>query len=93
MKWYHTYLLHLVLDQTEAMIHQHLYWPGIKDSVYREVTYCDTCQHTKRSIIKYGKLPAKEAEETPWNKLCVYIIGPYKIRRKVGKPLILIPLL
>ena len=31
---------------------------------------------------KYGKLPAKLAEETPWNKICVDIIGPYKICRK-----------
>ena len=32
---------------------------------------------------KYGKLPAKEAEEIPQNKLCVDIIGPYFITRKV----------
>ena len=54
---------------------QHLYWPGIKESVYREVTFCDTCQRTKRSIIKYGKLPEKLAEETTWNKLDVDLIG------------------
>ena len=29
------------------------------------------------------------AEETQWNKLCVDLIGPYKIRRKVKEPLIL----
>ena len=28
----------------------------------------------------YGELPAKLADEIPWNKLCVYLIGPYKIR-------------
>ena len=28
-------------------------------------------------------------EETPWNKLCVDLIGPYKIRRKGKDPLIL----
>ena len=28
-------------------------------------------------------------DETPWNKICVYLIGSYKIRRKGGKPLIL----
>ena len=27
--------------------------------------------------------------ETPWNKLCVYIIGPKKIHRKGKYPLIL----
>ena len=31
---------------------------------------------------KYGKLPAKLAEETLWNKLCVDLIGPYRIRIK-----------
>ena len=31
---------------------------------------------------KYGKLPDKLAKETPWNKLCVDLIAPYKIRRK-----------
>ena len=46
---------------------------------------CDTCQHTKKSNEKYGKLPAKLAEEIPWNKLCVYLIGPYFIRRKGKK--------
>ena len=31
---------------------------------------------------KYVKLPAKLAEETPWNKLCVDLIVPYKIHIK-----------
>ena len=31
---------------------------------------------------KNGKFPAKLAEEIPWNKLCVDLIGPYKIRIK-----------
>ena len=70
MKRYHTYLIHPGLDQTEAMIFQHLYWPGIKYSVYIEVTYCDTYQRTKRSTNKYGELPAKIAEETPWKTMC-----------------------
>ena len=54
-----------------------------------EVTRCDACQRTKFSTKKYSKLPAKMAEETPWNKLCVDLIGPYKIRRKGKEPLIL----
>ena len=43
----------------------------------------------KTTSKKNGKLPAKMAEETPWNKLCVYLIGPYKILIKVKEPLIL----
>ena len=36
-----------------------------------------------------GKIPAKLAEEIPRKKLCVDIIGPYKICRKGREPLIL----
>ena len=89
MKWYHTYLLRPGLDQTEAMIFQYLYWPGIIAVVQKEFTRCDVCQRTKCSETKYGKLPAKVAEETPWNKLCVDLKGPYKIGRKGKEPLIL----
>ena len=46
---------------------------------------CDTCQCTKLPNYKYGKLPAKLGEETPWNKICVDIIVPYFIRRKGKK--------
>ena len=45
--WYHTYLLHPVMDRTEAMIRQHLYWPDIRDSVWKERTNYDTFQRTK----------------------------------------------
>ena len=50
------------MDITEAMISQHLYWPGIIDAIRKEVTNCDTFKHTILSNIKYDKLTAKEAE-------------------------------
>ena len=62
LHWCHMYLLHPGMDRKEAMIHQHLYWTGIRYSVRKEVTNCDTCQCTKLSNKKYGKLPAKLAE-------------------------------
>ena len=39
----------------------------------------------KWSNKKYYKLPAKLAEEILWNKICLYIIGPYVIHRNVKK--------
>ena len=33
-------------------------------------------------------MPPKEAEATPWNKMCVDLIGPYKIRRKGQETLV-----
>ena len=73
------------MDRTEAIIYQHYYCPGIINAFWTEVTNCDTCQRTKWSNKKYGKLPAKEAEEIPWNKLWVDLIGPYTIQRKGNK--------
>ena len=47
--WYHTHLLHPVMDGIEAMICQHFYLTNIRDALWKEVTKCDTCQHTKIS--------------------------------------------
>jgi hypothetical protein len=52
------------------------------------VKNCPLCQRNKRRQKKYGLLPPKLAEATPWDKLCVDLIGPYKIRRKGSKDLI-----
>ena len=83
--WYHTYILHPGMDITEAMICKHLYWTNIKYSASKEVNDCNTCQRTKQSNKKYGKLPAKLSEEIPWNKICVDLIVPYVIGIKVKK--------
>ena len=85
LHWHHMYLLHPGLGKMEAMIIQHIYWPGTIKSVKKEVTNYDTCQRTKLSNIRYGKLTAKEAEEISWKEICGDIIGPYIIRRKEQK--------
>ena len=38
---------------------------------------------------KYGMLPAKVAEETPWNELCVDLIGSYKTHQR-GKDMLIL---
>ena len=43
------------------------------------------CQRIKRS--KKVKLHPRLADEVPWNKLCVDLIGHYKIRSKVREAL------
>ena len=62
LHWYCTYILHPGMDRTEAMFFYNFYWPGIRNSVRKEVTNCDTFQHKKLSNIKYVKLPDKESE-------------------------------
>ena len=44
------------------------------------MTNCDTCQLTRMTNKKYGRLPAKLAEDIPWNKICVGLVGPYVIQ-------------
>ena len=85
LHWYHTYLLHTRMDRIEAMIFQHFYWPGIRNYIRKEVTNWDNLKRTKWLNKKYGKLTSKEAEEIPWNKICVDIIGPFVISRKTQK--------
>ena len=80
LHWYHTYILHPGMDRTKAIICQYFYWTNIINTFQREVSNCDTCQRTKRSNKKYSKLPAKLAEEIPWNKIFVDLIGPYTIK-------------
>ena len=45
---------------------------------------CQSCQVNKRYSQKYGKLPAKLATITPWQSVCVDLIGPYMLRGKDG---------
>jgi len=85
--WYHTYLSHPGINRTEETIGQHLWWPKMRDQITQAVNVCPICQRNKKQRKKYGHLPPKDAEATPWDKLCVDLIGPYKIRRK-GKPVL-----
>ena len=82
LNWYHTYLLHPGITRTEETIKQHFYWPHLQTDVRKFVGTCDICQKSKKQRLKYGHLPAKEAEVVPWERLCVNLIGPYTIERK-----------
>ena len=55
---------------------------GITLTLQSYILNCDTFQRTKQSNKNNDKLPAKVAEEIPWNKLCLDPIGPYVIHRK-----------
>ena len=80
--WYHVTLCHPGINRTEESIGQHLFWPKMRDQITKYVQACPTCQKNKRQVKKYGWLPPKEAEAIPWDKMCIDLIGPYKIRRK-----------
>ena len=80
-QWYHTTLSHPGETRTEATIKQNFYWKNLRQTVHEVCTKCPTCQRTKRSSKKYGHVPEKLAEVTPWEKLCVDLIGPYSMKK------------
>ena len=85
VEWYHTYLLHPGADRTEATIRQHLWFPDMRTKIRTQLRHCHTCQIYKKQKKKYGYLPAKKAEATPWERVCVDLIGPYTINRPKGQ--------
>jgi Integrase zinc binding domain len=86
--WYHITLCHPGINRTEATITQHLFWPKVRDQITNYVHACPMCQKGKRKVKKYGHLPPKESEASPWNKMCIDLIGPYTICRKGNNDLI-----
>ena len=68
--------------QTLVLVGSYINLPEESQGMWRIPTY-------NRLNKKHVKLPDKVAEEKLWNKLCVDLIDPYKIRRKGNEPLIL----
>ena len=63
------------MEHIEATIHQHYYWPNLRDNIRTHIKVCNNCQKNKKQNSKYGKLPGKEAESIPWDILSVGLIG------------------
>jgi hypothetical protein len=87
--WYHTQLCHPGQIRTYNTIKQHFTWSKLEETVKDTCKRCHTCQITKTHQDKYGKLPMKTPESTPWDVLCVDLIGPYKIKQKNKENVIL----
>jgi hypothetical protein len=45
---------------------------------------CKTCQVNKKRTPTYGHLPLKIIISTPWEALCVDLVGPYTLKGKDG---------
>lgn len=85
ISWYHQFLVHPGRTRMEATIRQNFTWPGLTPQVDNYCKTCHECQLFKKQRKKYGHLPPKQAELSPWTTVCVDLIGPYKVRtpRKV----------
>ena len=78
--WYHEYLCHPGENRTEETIRSNFTWPNLRKHVLMFCKTCRKCQMCKKSQKKYGHLPPKTAEVTPWKRVNVDLIGPYTVR-------------
>ena len=84
VSWYHHYLQQPGHSRLEETIKAAMYWTGMRNTVRSYVKKCHSCQTNKRRKLKYGKLPTKIAVTTPWEALCVDLVGPYTLKGKDG---------
>jgi hypothetical protein len=82
--WYHHYLQHPWHDRLEGTMNAAIYWKGMQTTIQSITKSCKSCQVNKRCTLKYGHLPSKIVIITPWEALCVYLIGPYTLKSKDG---------
>ena len=89
LTFYHDTLMHPGMTRMLRTIRLHFTWPGLNKDVENFCKRCKTCLLTKKTKKKYGHLPPKEAEATPWDTLCIDLIGPYTVKEKGKKKWIL----
>jgi hypothetical protein len=82
--WYHHYLQHPGHTRLEEMMNAAIYWKGMRTTIRSIMKSCEACQVNKRLTLKYGHLPSKIVISTPWEALCVDLIGPYTLKGKDG---------
>jgi hypothetical protein len=56
----------------------------MRNTIWRYVKSCRSCQVNKRHSLRYGHVPPKLVISTPWEALCVDLVGPYTLNGKDG---------
>ncbi len=84
VSWYHYYLQHPRHLRLEETMRSVVYWKGMRRTIQSNVKSCKSCQVNKRHSQKYGHVPPKLVITTPWEMLCVDLIGPYTLNGKDG---------
>jgi hypothetical protein len=80
--WYRHYLQHPGHNRLEGTMNTAIYWKGMRTTVRSITKSCKSCQVNKRRQLKYGHLPPEIVISTPWEALCVDLIGPYTLKGK-----------
>ena len=84
IEWYHEMLRHPGATRLYKTLNRRFYIKGLRHKVNQLVRRCSICQKYKKAKRKYGKLPAKQSETTPWDTVCVDLVGPYTVETDKG---------
>jgi hypothetical protein len=84
VSWYHHYLQHYGNTCLEETLLAAMYWKQMRSTVCSYIKNWQSYYVNKRYSQKYGKLPVKLATITPWEAVCVDLIGPYMLHGKDG---------
>ncbi len=82
--WYHHYLQHPEHTRLEETMKAAIYWKGMRNTIRSKTKSCKTCQVNKKRTQKYGHLSPKIVISTPWEALCVDLVGLYTLKGKDG---------
>jgi hypothetical protein len=82
--WYHKYLCHPSSTRTKATTRSIMTCPDLAKYIQLHCNKCNLCQIHKKNCKQYGKIPAKLAEATPWEIVCVDLVGPWSIKTPSG---------
>jgi hypothetical protein len=82
VKWYHHYSQYLGHTLLKETMNAAIYWKGMRTTIRSLTKSCRTCQINKKWSLKYGNLPPKTVKSSPWECLCVNLIGPYTLKGK-----------
>jgi hypothetical protein len=82
--WYHHYLEHPGHTRLKETMKAAIYWKGMRNTIRSKKKSCKACQVNKKCTQKYGHLPPKIVISTPWEALCVNLVGPYTLKSKDG---------
>ncbi len=80
----HHYLQHPGHTRLEETMKSAIYWKGMRKTVRSITKSCKSCQVNIKRTRKYWHLPSKIVISTPWEALCVNLVGPYTLNGKGG---------
>jgi hypothetical protein len=84
VSWYHHYLQHPGHSHLEETMRSVMYWKGMHNTIWSYIKSYRSCQIKKKHSQKYGHVPSKLVIMTPWQALCVDLIGSYTLKGKDG---------